>query len=290
MTVLDIPKDYINKHHNYEDYWIKCLRDLTPDLFEKYIGIDYMSKNLNVKKAPGLDYVSNRMIKSSCDLLAPSICALFNKCLGLHYFPYDWKCAGVRVIPKPNKNDYDDTKSYRPISLISNLAKIFEKILKIKVYDQFCHLLNPNQHGFVKNKSTSSALSSITSTALLYKSTMKTAIIALDIASAFDKAWWPAIIFELDKANVPANLILLLKSYLSERSIIFNYGNYSASKSLSCGCPQGGALSPLLWIILLNDLLCKYNIVDSKLIAFADDLTIVCWATNTRLLNSKIIL
>ena len=50
MTVLDIPEDYINKHHNYEDYWIKCLRDLTPDLFEKYIGIDYMSKNLNVKK------------------------------------------------------------------------------------------------------------------------------------------------------------------------------------------------------------------------------------------------
>lgn len=119
-------------------------------------------KNLNVKKAPGLDYVSNRMIKSSCDLLAPSICALFNKCLGLHYFPYDWECAGVRIIPKPNKNDYDDTKSYRPISLISNLAKIFEKILKIKIYDQFCHLLNPNQHGFVKNKSTSSALSSIT--------------------------------------------------------------------------------------------------------------------------------
>ena len=39
MTVLDIPKDYINKHHNYEDYWIKCLRDLTPDLFEKYLSL-----------------------------------------------------------------------------------------------------------------------------------------------------------------------------------------------------------------------------------------------------------
>lgn len=80
-----------------------------------------------------------------------------------------------------------------------------------------------------------------------------------------------------------------MMSYLSDRSILFDYGDYSSSKTLSCGCPQGGVLSPLLWTILLNDLLVTFNISDSKVVAFADDITIVCWASSVNLLKEKII-
>ncbi|OTF73334.1 hypothetical protein BLA29_010700, partial [Euroglyphus maynei] len=72
-------------------------------------------KKLNHKKAPGLDYISNRMIKASADLLSSHILAIFNKCIDLHYFPDIWKTATVRVLAKPNKSDYNNIKSYRPI-------------------------------------------------------------------------------------------------------------------------------------------------------------------------------
>ncbi|KAH9523012.1 hypothetical protein DERF_006563 [Dermatophagoides farinae] len=161
------------------------------------------------------------MIKSSAELLAPSILLIFNKCL---------------------QSNYHDVKSYRPISLLSNFAKIFER------------LLNKN------------SLESIINTSLSRKSSYKTAIIAIEIASAFDKAWWPAILYELDKHDGSSDLIKLMTSYLTNRSANFNYGDFSIWKTLTNGCPQGGALSPLLWIILLNNLLVSYNIPNSKLL------------------------
>ena len=244
--------------------------------------------NLNSKKAPGLDHITNNMIKSSAELLAPSILLIFNKCLQVNYFPNSWKTATVRILAKPNKSNYHDVKSYRPISLLSNFAKIFERLLNKKLYSHFENFIHPEQHGFVKNKSTITALESIINTSLSRKSSYKTAIIAIDIASAFDKAWWPAILYELDKHDVPSDLIKLMSSYLTNRSANFNYGDFSIWKTLTNGCPQGGALSPLLWIILLNNLLVSYNIPNSKIVAFADDITIICWASSIIELTGKI--
>ncbi|KAH9425607.1 hypothetical protein DERP_004821 [Dermatophagoides pteronyssinus] len=246
-------------------------------------------KKLNSKKAPGLDFISNNMIKASVDLLAPSILSIFNKCIQFGYFPDAWKLATVRVLAKPNKSDYNDVKSYRPISLISHIAKLFEKLINNRIYRHFESYMNTNQHGFVRGKSTVSALKSIINTAIEMKADKKVAIIAIDIQSAFDKAWWPAILYEMDSHNFPADLILIIKSYLTNRSINFDYADISIWKSLTNGCPQGGALSPLLWIILLNDLLESYNIQNSKIVAFADDITVICWADTKQELSHKII-
>ena len=246
-------------------------------------------KKLNSKKAPGLDFISNNMIKASVDLLAPSILSIFNKCIQFGYFPDAWKLATVRVLAKPNKSDYNDVKSYRPISLISHIAKLFEKLINNRIYRHFESYMNTNQHGFVRGKSTVSALKSIINTAIEMKADKKVAIIAIDIQSAFDKAWWPAILYEMDSHNFPADLILIIKSYLTNRSINFDYADISIWKSLTNGCPQGGALSPLLWIILLNDLLESYNIQNSKIVAFADDITVICWADTKQELSHKIV-
>lgn len=184
------------------------------------------------------------------------------------------------LLPKPNKSNYLRHKSYRPISLLPNLSKLLEKLLSGKIYSHIKNIISPNQHGFVQGRSTISALSDIVSTAIHYKQTNLVAIVAIDISSAFDCAWRPTILKAMDVANLPAELIKIIVSYFQNRQVHFHYSNFSVSKIPSLGCPQGGALSPLLWTILINDLPISYNISNSTIIAYADDVTIIIWAPN----------
>ncbi|UYV62576.1 hypothetical protein LAZ67_2001143 [Cordylochernes scorpioides] len=102
-------------------------------------------------------------------------------------------------------------------------------------------------------------------------------LIAIDIQGAFDNTWWPALFKNLDEDNLPVELIKILRSFLKNRKTIFKYNNMKVSKILTKGCPQGGPLSPLLWLIYLNDLLINLQSPNSEIICYADDVTIICW-------------
>ncbi|UYV77834.1 hypothetical protein LAZ67_15002513, partial [Cordylochernes scorpioides] len=170
-------------------------------------------------------------------------------------------------------------KSYRPICLNSNISKIFEKIINnklIKFYED-SNLLNNRQHGFRRSRSTISALNEIVKIALEHKNKEYTAIIAVDISGAFDNAWWPMVLKRLDEDNVQASIIKLLQSFLNNRRVRFRYSSNETHKNLSKGCPQGGPISPTIWNIILNDLLNNYSESNSEIIAYADDLTVICW-------------
>lgn len=250
--------------------------------------VDQIIIKLNKKKAPGSDHISNNMIIHSYPVISNLLLKLFNKCIQLNYFPKAWKSASLKVLPKPGKTDFTNHKSYRPISLLSNLAKIFEKLLAKKITNLLGGVISERQHGFMKGKSTTTALKCIVDTAITNKSHKKVALVAIDIASAFDKAWWAAIIRELDLANIPSDLVGTMKSYLSDRSVQFKYSDLCVSKDLSTGCPQGGALSPLLWNILLNDLLASYSIPNTEITAYADDLTVVVAEDSVSSLKAKV--
>ena len=60
--------------------------------------------------------------------------ALLNDCILLCFFPNFWKLAKVVIIGKPNKSDYSSLNSFRPISLVSNLAKLLEKIVLVALF------------------------------------------------------------------------------------------------------------------------------------------------------------
>ncbi|UYV72353.1 hypothetical protein LAZ67_9002758, partial [Cordylochernes scorpioides] len=174
---------------------------------------------LNSKKTPGIDNISNNMIKHTKQLIVPILVKLFQKCLDLNYYPNEWKKSEVKIIPKPGKTDMKIYKSYRPICLNSNISKIFEKIINnklIKFYED-SNLLNNRQHGFRRSRSTISALNEIVKIALEHKNKEYTAIIAVDISGAFDNAWWPMVLKRLDEDNVQASIIKLLQSFLNNR-------------------------------------------------------------------------
>ncbi|GBP59309.1 Probable RNA-directed DNA polymerase from transposon BS [Eumeta japonica] len=96
------------------------LDPITQDEVSKYI------KALKIRKAPGVDSITNKALKCFPAPLVALLVAIFNACNKNCYFPTAWKEGVVIEIPKPGK-PRDLLASYRPISLLSILVKLFEK-------------------------------------------------------------------------------------------------------------------------------------------------------------------
>ncbi|UYV65219.1 hypothetical protein LAZ67_3003626 [Cordylochernes scorpioides] len=100
-------------------------------------------------------------------------------------------------------------------------------------------------------------------------------LISLDIKSAFDHLWHPALLGRLEAASCPPTLLLLYRSFLSNRSIHFTYRGFSRSTSPLRGCAQGSVSGPLLWNIFFNPLLSLPFPPGVHVQAFADDIQIL---------------
>ena len=109
-------------------------------------------------KAIGLDNISARLIRECLNIISGPLCDLFNKSQIFGIFPDNWKCA--RVTPSFKQGESSDLNKDRPISVISVVAKVFERI----VYDQLYNFLNSEeiisnqQSGFRSLHSTVTAL------------------------------------------------------------------------------------------------------------------------------------
>lgn len=238
-------------------------------------------KDLNSKKAPGPDHISNNMIKNLPMRMIIALHQIILKSLSYGYFPTSWRNSFTRIILKPNKSDLFSPSSYRPISLTSHISKIYEKIVNMYLV----HYLEPNglihhsQHGFRNNKSSISALEKIISDLNNIKLKHK-AIISIDFKGAFDNAPHSVIIQQLQKLACPYFLRSIISHYLHNRkvSILSDHHNIT-HLPMGRGCPQGGVLSPTLWNVIMNNLLT--NLSDNyTCTAYADDLTILA-AGNT---------
>jgi hypothetical protein len=235
-------------------------------------------KTLNKKSAPGYDGISADLLLCSLPVIKPLLFKILNACLLLSFFPCNWKLSKVIVIRKPNKPEYSTLNSFRPISLVSNLAKLLEKVIlgHLIWYSRSLNWISDFQHGFREGRSTDSAAHSLTffiESAFVERKVCAAAF--LDIKSAFDSAWHPAIIASLAKRSCPGSLLKIVQSFLSNRVAVISVQDSTFSKSISLGCPQGGVLSPFLWNMLVDDLIRLTFDFPVKFIAYADDITII---------------
>ena len=94
-------------------------------------------------KATGLDKIFARLLRECADLIASSLCCIFNRSIVTSIFPEEWKCS--KVIPLFKQGERCDLNNYYTISIILEVAKVFERI----VYDQFYNnLISTEQSGF----------------------------------------------------------------------------------------------------------------------------------------------
>lgn len=233
-------------------------------------------KSAKAKKCPGPDNVPMDVIKMFDENNKAVLLSVLDDLWQDGIFPDFWKIAKLTIIRKQGNRDWSNPKSYRPISLLPVIGKTYERLIagKMDVFMEERNLLNPQQHGFRKGKSTLTAIRALNDE-IDNATTKHVVAVFLDIAGAFDGVWWPAVINRLIDINLPSYLIKIMKSYLYERKQIIRHEQCNREISASKGCPQGSVLGPKLWNIVLDELLEAELPNGSKLIAYADDLVLV---------------
>ncbi len=227
--------------------------------------------NLDTSKAYGPDAISPRLLKEGGQPMARLLHRLFTLSLTKCEFPTSWKSANV--IPLYKKGDKDLVSNYRPISLLSSVSKVFEKIVFKYVYNYFKdnYIISDFQSGFLPGRSTTTQLIEV------YHKFCKAVddgkevrVIFLDIAKAFDKVWHRGLLHKLHKAGIDGKLLDWFSSYLSSRrqKVVVN-GQSSNWRPISAGVPQGSVLGPLLFLLYINDL--AFEVKYCNIRFFADD-------------------
>ncbi|GFW54607.1 probable RNA-directed DNA polymerase from transposon X-element [Trichonephila clavipes] len=214
-------------------------------------------QRIKPKKSPGLDQISNRMIKNLPLKFLFFITLLINQLFKNNYFPDYWKTAAVIPILKPDKNP-EIAQNYRPISLLSSLRKVYEFVL-LRRLNQHCaasNMIIPQQCGFRPHCSTVHQLLRVTE--LVHSGFEKhdgTGILFLVIAKAFDKIWHDGLLIKLIQLDFPAPLIKSIHSFLSNRSFRVRVDRIlSSPRPIRSGLPQGSLSSPLLFTLYVNDI------------------------------------
>lgn len=152
-------------------------------------------KRLPPAKAPGPDGITNTALKYLPPLAITTLCNIFTSCLRLSYFPKVWKIASIIMIPKPQKI-HNIPSNYRPISLLSTLSKVFERIILQTLQKHFKP--RPEQHAFRFGHSTTTQLVKLTDEIATNLNNKKhTAAIILDVEKAFDRVWHDGLIHKL---------------------------------------------------------------------------------------------
>lgn len=139
-------------------------------------------------------------------------------------FPEAWKVGVLKVFLKSADKPTDKIKSYRPITLLPVLGKIVERVIVNKLNDWLTEsqYFRGSQHGFMAGRSTISAMRELEDYVKASESRYVIGLF-LDISGAFDNAWWPLILVTLRRHECPAELLRLLKSYLTNRTTVFEW-------------------------------------------------------------------
>lgn len=276
--------DELLSHHfnyyppaNYDD--ITSDRAYAPPINSK--EIDLAMSSFAPNKAPGMDGVDITMAKKWRERDRDYFDSLFihwwNECK----FPDELKTSNCVILIK-NSDKPVTTSNTRLIGLLSIMGKIFERIISYRIAKQLLtdKRLQDNQFGFLPGKSAEAGLKKIHDIRENNKNRIEI-LAALDIKSAFDKVEHKSLINELNKMDIPRNIIEMLKSYFTERKVRLQIGNVEKTIQVNRGLVQGSKLSPLCFVAAIDRVLRavehikKEHVSRIEIIAYADDLTVI---------------
>lgn len=265
----DNPSDQVLEYLDSPLQMTLPVKPFSPSEIRNTIG-----KDLKEKKSPGHDLITGKLLKELPRKCIVFITLIFNAVLRLEHFPLQWKKAQLVVVPKPGKPNNQAT-SYRPISLLPVISKVFEKLFlrRIHILIKESDVLPYHQFGFRQKHSTIEQIHRIVDVIRQDLENKRYCSAAfLDVTQAFDKVWHTGLLYKIKK-YLPHSCFKILKSYLSDRSFQIKYQDILTSfYEIKSGVPQGSVLGPFLYILFTADLPCDPN---TTVATFADDTAIL---------------
>lgn len=247
--------------------------------------LDRAVRRLRAKNtAPGPDGIPGRAWVLALPVLGERLRRLFTICLRQSTFPSEWKNASLVLIRKEGRAA-DSPSAYRPICLLDEVGKLFERIVAGRIVR---HLANegPNlsecQFGFRQGRSTVDAILRVRSLSEEAVSRGGVSLaISLDIVNAFNSLPWQAIREALVYHQIPPYLRGIVGAYLQNRHITYVGRNAEVhQRAVYCGVPQGSVLGPLLWN-LAYDAVLRIDLPDGvHVVCYADDTLVLANGEN----------
>jgi hypothetical protein len=260
-TVKKKPKKLNRKKYSQNHGHTK---PLTMEELEKGIS------SLKLGKAIGLDNIATEQITHFGPITRKWLLQLYNQCLSTHRLPKTWKKAHILALLKPGK-DPSVAKSYRPISLLSHLYKLFERLLLNRIGPIIDDLLIDEQAGFRPGKSTTSQVLNLTQYIEDgFEEGKVTGAVFVDLSAAYDTVNHRSLLHKILEITKDINLTELIESMLANRYFFVELGGKKSRwRKLKNGLPQGSVLAPLLFNIYTND---QPKTEGTRRFIYADDL------------------
>lgn len=230
--------------------------------------------SLPAGKAPGYDLLTAELLRQLPRKSVTLLTYIYNSILRTSHFPIQWKYSIVVLFHKTGKPHHMPS-SYRPISLLSLLSKLFEKLLlpRLRVFLESQQVIPRHQFGFRLSHSTTQQCHRLIDTISHALETRQYCCgVFLDVTQAFDRVWHDGLLFKL-KGVLPDSLYRVMVSYLMDRHFTVRQGGaLSRLFTSTAGVPQGSVLGPTLFSVSVNDIPVQG---DTLVATYADDIAII---------------
>jgi hypothetical protein len=242
--------------------------------------IERTIRKLPSYKAPGPDGIPNIVLQKCFDTITDYLLHIYQAILSLGEFYDPWREFTTVVLRKPDKPNYEVPKAYRPIALISTMAKVLTTLVAeniSRLVEQ--HQLLPRTHfGGRPGRTTSDAIHYLVhKIKKAWSNNQVASVLFLDVEGAFPNAVTDRLIHNLKKRRIPEIYIKFIRQMLTNRCTKIKFDDFiSESIDIINGIGQGDPLSMLLYIIYNADLL---EIIDNDeledAIGYVDDIALV---------------
>ena len=232
--------------------------------------INDIVKQMKAKISMDADGLSMALVKQVVNEINRPLAHIFN--LSVLNGTFSSRLKVSRTVPIFKSGDHLMTDNYRPISLLSTLSKILEKIISVQLVNHLDRndILYEHQYGFQRGKSTEQNL--IHAFNYIGKALNKNKYcigVFFDLKKAFDVCSFDILIMKLEKMGVRGTALEWFKSYLSNRKqFVYINGNFSTELDILTCILQGSILGPILFLCYINDL---FTVSRALTLMFADD-------------------